>query len=219
VDNAFARAPKQSRSRQSYDRMLDAAAAIIDEGGLAALTLSEVSRRSKVSIGSIYCRVEGKEALLRAVQARTLAQMDREFALMLTRVRRKEMPLRQLIPALVRELALFLRRHARLLGAFMQQAPSDPVIEAAGRKSWLQAALDFKLILLERRTEIRHPDPEHAAEMCFNVVYGCLARFLGLGSTGNNEVQWNDLVEDLGLMMVAFLVLDLELAVQPPNKD
>ena len=218
MDHAFARAPKQSRSRQSYDRMLDAAAEIIDEGGLAALTLSEVSRRSKVSIGSIYCRVDGKGSLLRAVQARTLAQMDREFALMLSRVRRKELPLRQLMPTMVRELALYLRRHARLLGAFMQHAPSDPVIADAGRKSWLQNALDYKLILLERKADFRHPDPEHAAEMCFTVTYGCLARFLGLGSSGVSEGNWNNLIEDLGMMTLAFVVLDLETATRSPAR-
>ena len=194
--------------------MLDAAAEIIDTGGLQALTLSAVSRRSKVSIGSIYCRVDGKDALLRAVQARTLAQMDHEFALMLTRVRRKELPLRQLMPVMVRELALYLRRHAGLLGAFMQHAPSDPVIEAAGRKSWLQNALDYKLMLLERRVEFRHPDPGHAAEMCFTVTYGCLARFLGLGSSGVNEGNWTSLIEDLGMMTLAFVALDLETATR-----
>lgn len=211
MDYSFARAPRQTRSQQSFDRILAAAAEIIDEAGLQGLTLSEVSRRSRVSIGSIYCRVDGKASLLRAVQARTLAQMDREFALLLTRVRRRELPLHDLIPAVVRELALYLRRHARMLSAFMQEGPHDEIIKAAGNKSWRQNALDFKLILLERRDEFRHPDPEHAAEMCFNVVYGCLARYLGLGSSGDQEVRWNELVHDLGLMALAFVMLDPKL--------
>jgi len=98
MKTVFARKPKQTRSRQSYDRMLDAATHILEEGGLPALTLSEVSRRSKVSIGSIYCRVDGKDDLLRAVQERALGQMDREFALLLMRVRRRVLPLRELVP-------------------------------------------------------------------------------------------------------------------------
>jgi AcrR family transcriptional regulator len=215
MDHAFAREPKQARSRQSYDRMLDAATEIINEGGLPALTLAEVSRRSNVSIGSIYCRVDGKETLIREVQARTLAQMDREFALMLTRVRRRGMTLRELMPTMVREMALFLRRHSQLLSAFMQQAAIDPLIETVGRKSYQQTALDFKLILLERRNEFQHPDPEHAAEMCFNVTYGCIARFLGLGAMGVNEGNWNRLISDLGLMTLAFLAVDLKRATQP----
>lgn len=219
MEHAFARKPKQTRSRESFDRMLDAAMQIIEEGGLAALTLAEVSRRSKVSIGSIYCRVDGKEALLRAVQARALSQMDSEFALLLTRVRRRALPLRELVPILVRELAGFLRKHSRLLSAFMQQAATDDTVRATGAKSWQQTALDFKLMLLERRDEFGHPNPDHAAEMCFIVVYGCLARFLGFNSIGTpqgNEASWDDLIEDLGLMMLGFLALDLKKATRPP---
>jgi AcrR family transcriptional regulator len=222
MEHAFARKPKQTRSQQSFDRMLDAATKILEEDGLAALTLSEVSRRSKVSIGSIYCRVDGKEDLMRAVQARALAQMDREFALLLTRVRRRALPLRELVPTMVRELGNFLRRHSRLLSAFMQQASTDPVIQATGARSWQQTALDFKLIILERRDEFGHPDPEHAAEMCFLIVYGCLARFLGFNSL-DSEAQglptnWNELIDDLGLMMLGFLALDLKSATRAPGR-
>ena len=222
MEQAFARKPKQTRSQQSFDRMLDAATQILEEGGLSALTLSEVSRRSKVSIGSIYCRVDGKEDLLRAVQARALAQMDREFALLLTRVRRRALPLRELVPIMVKELGNFLRRHSQMLSAFMQQASTDAVIQATGAKSWQQTSLDFKLIILERRDEFGHPDPEHAAEMCFLIVYGCLARFLGFNSL-EGEAQglptnWNELIDDLGLMMLGFLALDLKTATRAPGR-
>jgi AcrR family transcriptional regulator len=221
MEHAFARKPKQTRSRQSFDRMLDAATQIIAEGGLSALTLAEVSRRSKVSIGSIYCRVDGKEDLLRAVQARALAQMDHEFALLLTRVRRRALPLRELVPTMVRELASFLRRHSQLLSAFMQQAASDETVRATGAKSWAQTALDFKLMILERRDEFGHPNPEHAADMCFVVVYGCLARFLGFNSIGTaqgTQANWNELIDDLGLMMLGFLALDLKSATKQASR-
>ena len=222
MENAFARKPKQNRSQQSFDRMLDAATQILEEGGMSALTLSEVSRRSKVSIGSIYCRVDGKEDLLRAVQARALAQMDREFALLLTRVRRRALPLRELVPTMVKELANFLRRHSQLLSAFMQQASTDPVIQATGAKSWQQTSLDFKLIILERLDEFGHPDPEHATEMCFLIIYGFLARFLGFNAIDSKAqglpTNWNLLIDDLGLMMLGFLALDLKSATRTPGR-
>lgn len=219
MDHPYSRAPKQTRSRQSFDRMLDTAIEIINEGGLAALTLAEVSRRSRVSIGSIYCRVDSKDALIREVQARALTEMDHEFAVLVNKVRRKGFGLRELVPTIVRELALYLKRHARQLNAFMQQAAVDPVIESVGRKSWQQNGLDFKLVLLERHAEFRHPNPEHAAAMCFTVVYGCLARYLGLGVGGNADIDsnWNELIEDLGLMTLGFLLMDPKQIVQAPK--
>lgn len=193
--------------------MIEAAIEILQEDGLHALTLAEVSRRSRVSIGSIYCRVKGKEDLIRAVQSVALGEMEKEFAALVNRVRRRALPLRELVPAMVRELALYLRRHATLLTAFMQTGAQDPLVEAAGRKAFQQNALDFRLILLEHHAEFRHPEPEHAAATCFMVVYGALARYLGLGAAGAadgaREGDWNLLVEDLGLMALAFLVVDL----------
>lgn len=217
MNTAHARAPKQSRSRQSFDRMIEAAKEILREGGLQALTLAEVSRRSRVSIGSIYCRVDSKEDLLRAVQASSLDAMENEFAALVNRVRRRALPLRELVPAIVRDLAQYLRRHAPLLNAFIATGAQDPVVAAVGRKAYSQNALDFKLILLERHAEFRHPDAERAAATCFTVVYGALARYLGLGGhveSGAGEGDWKQLVEDLGLMALAFLVMDARQVAQ-----
>jgi AcrR family transcriptional regulator len=203
--------------------MIEAAIEILQEDGLHALTLAEVSRRSRVSIGSIYCRVKGKEDLIRAVQSVALAEMEKEFAALVNRVRRRALRLRELVPAIVRELALYLRRHATLLTALMQSGAQDPLVEAAGRKAFQQNALDFRLILLERHAEFRHPEPERAAATCFMVVYGALARYLGLGAAGAadgaREGDWNLLVEDLGLMALAFLVVDLHQMSQSNRKS
>src|ERR1700674_3572420 len=101
------RVAKQNRSKQSFDRVIDAATQILAERGFTGLTLTQVSRQSRVSIGSIYCRVDSKEDLVRAVQARALKEMDHEFAMLVNRVRRKSLPLRALVPTMVRELALY----------------------------------------------------------------------------------------------------------------
>jgi AcrR family transcriptional regulator len=212
VDTAHARAPKQQRSRQSFDRVLDAAAALLAEGGLPSLTIAAVSRRSRTSVGSIYCRVRSKSDLVRAVQARVLVQMDQEWSAIVNRLRRRSLTLAELVPALVREQALFLKRHAPLLNAFIERAPHDLVVRSVGRRYYQQAALDFRLLLLERHAEFRHPKPEHAVAMCHTVVYGALARYLGFGGgpeVGEGEGDWNQLIEDLGLMALAFVATDL----------
>lgn len=219
VEKAGFRPPKQIRSRQSFDRALDAAAAILAEHGLQALTLSGVSKRSKVSIGSIYSRVNGKEDLIRAVQARVLEKLDHEFSGIVNRLRRRGLNLVELVPSLIREHAHYLRRHAPILNAFMEVAPRDAVVQALGRKYHAQSALDFKLLLLERRAEIRHPNPSQAVETCFVIVFGVLARYLGLGvasdeDAGQGAGDWHRIVEDLGLMSLAFLATDLRLVIK-----
>jgi AcrR family transcriptional regulator len=218
LDISHARTPKQRRSQESYDRMIKAAVELLKEGGLVALTLSAVRARARVSIGSIYCRVENKEALVREVQAVVLQQMEKEFAVLVNRVRRQMLSLRELVPVMVSELAHHLRRYAPLLAAFMQQAERDPLVEEVGRKAYQQNLLDFQLMLLERKDQFQHPNPEHATRTCFSVVYASLARYLGLnsgapGHQGAGEGNWQQLVEDLGAMSLAFMMLDISRAV------
>jgi len=211
LKTSHARTPKQQRSRESFDRVIVAATELLRDGGLAALTLAAVSRRSKVSIGSIYCRVDGKDALVREVQLVVLAEMEHEFALLVNRVRRKHLPLISLVPTLIAEFASYLQKHATLLSAFMQQGDRDRVVEEVGRRSFQETLLDFKLLLLERASEFAHPDPEEAATMCFNVTYATLGRFLGLnsgvpGHGGTGEGDWSRLVENLGVMCRAYIM-------------
>jgi hypothetical protein len=72
--------------------------------------------------------------------------------------------------------------------------------------------MDFRLLLLERKDEFVHPEPERAADASFTVIYGTLARFLGLGGAQDavGEGDWKSLLEDLSLMTKAYLLADLK---------
>ena len=202
---ALASEPKQDRSRASFERVLDAATALLEKNG--DFTLAEVSASSKVSIGSIYGRVKSKEDLIHTVQVRVLERAELEQADLVNRIRRRALPLDELIPTIVQELARFLERYAPILRPFMDMAPADPVIAATGKKAYFHSLLDFKLLMLERRSEMGHPEPERATETCFNVVYASLARHLGLGTTTDvaREGDWRRLIDDLGQMALYFL--------------
>ena len=78
------------------------------------------------------------------------------------------------------------------------------------RRHFNQALHDFRLLLLERRDEIRHADPDHAVVACFNVVYASLGRYLGFGAMGSESElgNWDQLLEDVSLMALYFLLGD-----------
>jgi AcrR family transcriptional regulator len=204
------RVAKQDRSRASFERVLDAAEALLCERGYGEVTLHEVSRKAKVSIGSIYGRVNSKDDLLRALQVRVLDRIESEHHAMVNRIRRRGLGLHELVPTIIKELANFLHRHAAILSVFMQRATADPVLSAYGKQHYVSSAKDIQLLMLDRRNEIGHRNPEHAVATCFSVVYASLARYLGLGTSRDvaGEGDWNQLVDDLGLMCLSFLVSD-----------
>jgi AcrR family transcriptional regulator len=63
--DANSRAPQQSRSRQTMERLLTATIAVIDDKGLAGLTIPEIAEAAGLSTGSIYRRFGDKDALIR----------------------------------------------------------------------------------------------------------------------------------------------------------
>lgn len=209
-DPSGARAPKQDRSRTSLRRLMETAARMLEKDGYADFTLQELSKRARVSIGSIYHRFENKQELIREVQGRFLERIEQEHALVITSLRRKELPLRALIPLAVKDYGEFLRENAGLLRVFMQIAPTDPLVATTGKKSFSQSVRDFELLILDRRAEIRHPDPEHAVIASFNIMYAAIGRYLGLGTTPDSmgEGNWDVLVEDLSAMILHFLLGD-----------
>jgi len=62
--------PKQRRSRQVVDALIDATAQVIAERGLEHATTNHIAARAGVSVGSLYQYFEDKQDLLEALLAR-----------------------------------------------------------------------------------------------------------------------------------------------------
>lgn len=206
------RAPQQGRSKASLERMLSAAEAVMAERGNDDFTLSDVAKRGKVSIGSIYCRFESKDDLIHAVQQRVLDQVDEQLLAAVSQARQSADGLRALIRALVESVSEALRRYADAMRPFMLRANSDPVVASVGKRSYASASAAVQAALLEYRFEIRHQDQAHAADAVFRIFYASLARYLGFGSSAEaaGEGNWTALKRDLTHMLTTFLTSDPE---------
>lgn len=206
------RSPRQNRSRASFERVLDAAATMLAERGHERFTLLDVSNRAKVSIGSIYCRVDGKKSLLRAVDQRVLARFNAEHSELVEQARSVGPTLPAVFPAVLRGCGEFLKRNGSMLRALMLLSQVDPFVGAEGGNSFRDLVAKVTALLLEHRDEIHHPDPEYAANFAFHIAYGALNRHIGIGSvTGKPERgELDDLIDGLTVMCCGFLSSDWE---------
>src|SRR5581483_4676904 len=168
------RPPQQKRSRASLERVLAAGTQLLEEEGWEAFTLAEVSRRAGVSIGSIYARMPSKDALFRAIQEHSLQ--------------------------MIAELAATFEADARIVSVIMHRGAVDDAV--AGRSSERLRALGdrFRALLLTRREEFVHGEPELAADVAFRTAYGTLARQIMYGPTfeSPNAIPWDRLVGEHG---------------------
>lgn len=204
---AHVRTPKQGRSRQSFERIIEATIDLLRERPYDQIALLEICQRAGVSTGALYGRVTGKDELLRAVQVQFLERLGEQFSEEAQRIASQARGLAQVVPAVVAGLGNLLKENASVLRSFMLRGPTDEVIAAAGRKSAQDNHAKFSLLLRACGGEILHPNPERAIEASMLLIYATQARFLGLDSVGGmgEASSWNELLQDLSDMMLAYL--------------
>lgn len=205
-DSLFS-APKQRRSRETLDRVLEAATELLQEVGYDEMRIAEVGERANVGTASIYARVGSKHGLLLAVQARMVEQLDAEALEMLGPLRDLDRPFEQLVQAAVSVVGELFRRHEPLLRVFMVRADTDTTVTEYGSGSTVRLSDLFAEVLLTRRAEIAHPDPETAVDVCFRLVYDTLARRVVRGANWESarSLGWDELVSELATAATAYL--------------
>lgn len=62
--------PLQARAQATYDAVLEAAARILESGGLAAVNTNAIAAKAGISVGSLYQYFPSKEAVLAELLAR-----------------------------------------------------------------------------------------------------------------------------------------------------
>jgi len=201
------REPKQERSRQSFEKAVDATVSLLAERRSDAFTLAEVAQLAGVSTGSIYGRVESKTDLIRAAQARETARIREVQKAAFAPAPPEGETFEAAVARVITTLAHVLRAEAPVLSPFMRIGSDDPVVAEEGRLGFLDSVDLFSSALLARRDDIRHPDPERSVDWSFRVVYSVLARWLGLGSAPEaaGEGDWEQILADLSQMVTAFL--------------
>ena len=74
------RAPRQERSRRRVEGLLDAAARIVTERGVEALTTRDIAEAADAPVASLYQYFNDKEDVLLALAQRDMEEMDAQVA-------------------------------------------------------------------------------------------------------------------------------------------
>ncbi|WP_433663261.1 TetR/AcrR family transcriptional regulator [Nocardia sp. CA-128927] len=81
------RTPRQTRSLERVDRILAAAAALVQEGGVEAATTTAIAARADVSPAALYQFFANRDAVLERLIADHVEELDRKLAAELTTLR------------------------------------------------------------------------------------------------------------------------------------
>jgi|GEM_PF-362846 len=139
VDHQYPAHRAGTRGAETVERALSVVSQILDEGGEASLRLAEVSRRSSVSIGSLYHHFESREGLIRAARERqfieSIPEDAREQAAFLAAATSPDDFLDRLVDSLrassTPERAAARRRRLELLGVAASRPESLAIVSDA----------------------------------------------------------------------------------------
>jgi AcrR family transcriptional regulator len=176
---------KQARSQRTLERLLDAAESALSELGVEGATVPEIAGRAGMSVGVVYRRFRDKDALLQAVYARFF---ERSLALNRAALDPRLWEGRGAREIVATVVAGMVRGHAQyrglLRGLFAYaEAQPDPRFRTQVEELNRAAVAQVITLLLARRDELAHPDPEGAVEFVLLVVAATLNRWLQSGTT------------------------------------
>jgi AcrR family transcriptional regulator len=162
----------QARSRDSLARLLRATIEVLDKDGLDSATIPRIAARAGVSPGTVYRRFSDKDALMREVCVRVLEGNYKATSELFAPERWKDNSLAEIAGPVIQMTLKGHRTHRGLVRAilfFTQQHPDAAFVRKCDEMEW-KTFDSLAALLLTRRREIRHPDPESAVKFAIMSV-------------------------------------------------
>jgi AcrR family transcriptional regulator len=202
--------PKQERSLQTLNRLLDAAEKVLEEKGLDAATVPVIARRAGVSVGVVYRRFANKDALIRGVYERFLWRIGEQNSMMFATLSRVHVSLSDLLRGMVRGSVESHRRKRNLLRALFQFARthSDPAMKREAGKMNRASTAALTALMLSHREKITHPDPETAIEFAVLTLASVIRAAIIDDAETHGLSAPDDLEDELTRMIFGYLGID-----------
>jgi AcrR family transcriptional regulator len=206
-DLQWVRPPQQARSQETLERLLDAAEALIAEKGFEDTPVAEVASRAGSSVGAFYSRFKDKDALFHALYDRWLEQATITTDVTLDPERWQGASIPELLTAVVTFLVKIYRERGGLIRAFVVRNHTNPAFQARRERLSTHISDRLTVLLLERRKEIHHPQPERAARFGVTLLFGALESVMLFGDFRSRTQILDDeaLAAELTLAYLAYL--------------
>jgi AcrR family transcriptional regulator len=202
------RPPKQQRSREAWNRVLDAGVAILEDGGYDAFTIAAVCERAAVAPTAIYARTTSKDALFLAVYEHGIGRLRAGQEVFADGDRWAGLVPVDLVRAAVTEMVGLSLRHQRFLGAVVLLSAAHQEVQRRGDRYARELGDGFTGVVLRAADAITHPDAEAAVRSCFGTVFAATMIRVAYGPAFATPSPVGDdaFVSHLGEMAVRYLL-------------
>ncbi|MEI2583124.1 TetR family transcriptional regulator [Scytonema sp. PRP1] len=192
------RQPKQKRSQERIERILDAAAEVFDEVGFEAATTHAIAARADTAIGSLYQFFPDKLAIFHALELRHVERVHTVWA-KLNQPEIIQLPFEGFIRTLAGAFQkLFEQPTCRMV--FVQYFTSRTIFQNID-DSFTEEAINFMAKLLRGRNPALSPEHCHLLAQVCTHAYNTLL-LLALRS---DETHRQQIFEQIEVLLIAYL--------------
>jgi AcrR family transcriptional regulator len=156
--------PRQTRSQKTLDRLVQACEGLLREKPFERISVSELAKRGRSSVGAFYGRFGGKEELLDFLDSRDEKEILQRWDDYFSPEKWAGVPAEEIVRRFVRFWVSAHRSRKGVLRALFLRLRGRPTPETLARTRRLNRKViaGLKGLLEERRDEIGHPDLDGA---------------------------------------------------------
>lgn len=166
--------PKQQRSKEKLERIINAAFVVTSKVGFESVTLAEIAREADVGVSTVYTRFKSKDALLEElhiiITENALSTIESYFAI----YRDYEIPLSGIVREIIEDSLKMTRDLSGFYQATYQQSITNAAFAEREKTIRLKLLKTLKKIFLQRKQEIGHPKPSSAIDFFVTMYIGVI---------------------------------------------
>ena len=193
--------PRQRRSRQTVDAILEAAARVFSERGYAGCTTNRIAAVAGVSVGSLYEYFPNKDAILVALVERKLALMTGRVQDHLAAARHGSGGLDALLRRFVMAMLEVHEQDSGLHRVVFSEAPHPPELHACVLQMEENLAHSLEALLLQS-DELASVDSDTASHVIVQTTEALTHRFV---HHGIHDLAREAFVDEVVILLCAYL--------------
>jgi AcrR family transcriptional regulator len=195
------RTPKQRRSQDMCDRIIDAAARVFEEEGYARGTTNRIAEEAGISIGSLYQYYPNKDVLLAELVRRHIQQGADEIGKRLAAVDIGSQSLVERTRMFVEATVALHRNDVALHRVLFEESPRplDVLEELRQFEAGTVAAVE---LLIAQDPEVRVGDAHMAAYITVSTIESVTHHY---ASAHPHDADWDAFTDELVRLVVGYL--------------
>ncbi len=191
-------------------RILEAAEELIAEEGLQGLSIPEVVRRAKSSVGGFYGRFRDKNELLKALEERHFKHLSEHLDAVADAARWRNATATEIVRGAVDELVNVTNVHRKMTVAFLYRSIQDPGLRKDAVRFRREAEDRIRNLLLDHCDDFDHPDPKLAIDLGIQVAFALMQQHVLVEAThaGGRTLSDDELKREIGNIVLRYIGID-----------